>query len=73
MDKVISGIEINSIILIKQRQFKKSQKNCPELSVKSINHNYESVADVKREFLHGYFLMLSYQKCKTTFLEKEYE
>ena len=73
MDKVISGIEINSIILIKQRRVKKSHKNCPELSVKSIKHKYESVAGVKREFLHGYFLMFSYQKCKTTFLEKEYE
>ena len=51
----------------------KIHKNCPELSVKSIKPKYESVAGVTREFLHWYFLMFSHQKCRTTFLEKEYE
>ena len=73
MDKVIAGIEFNIIFRIKQRRVKKSHKNCPELSVKSIKHKCESIAGVKSEILHGYFLMFSYQKCRAALLEKEYE
>ena len=73
VDKIISGTEINSILRIKQQRVKKSHKICPEPSVKSIKHKYESVAGVKSELIHGYFLMLSCQKCRTAFLEKEYE
>ena len=53
MDKRIGGLEMNSSS--KQRRVKKSQKNCPVLSVKSIKHKYESVASIKSELLHGYF------------------
>ena len=52
---------------------KKSHKNCTELSFKSIKHKYESVAGIKSELLHGYFLFFSYQKCRTAFSGKEYE
>ena len=64
MDKVIWGIEINSNT-DQKRRVKKSHNNCPELSVKSIKYKYESAADVKSELLHWYFLMFSYQKCRT--------
>ena len=55
MDKRIGGLEMNSSS--KHRRFKKSQKNCPVLSVKSLKHKYESVAGIKSELLHGYFLI----------------
>ena len=70
MVKVISGIEISSILPIKQRRVKKSHKNCPELSVESIKHKCESVVGVKSVLLHGYFFMFSHQKCGTTFFRE---
>ena len=68
LDKVIWGIEINSNTDQTTTRQKKSL-----LKALDIKHKYESVADVKSELLHGYFLMFSYQKCWTTFLEKEYQ
>ena len=53
MDKRIGGLEMNSSI--KQRRFKKSQNNCPVISVKSLKHKYESVAGIESELLHRYF------------------
>ena len=59
MGKGIAGVEMNSILQIKQRRVKKSHKNCLVPSVKSLKHKYESVASVKNELLgygnQGYF------------------
>ena len=55
MDEGIAALEMNSSI--NQRHVKKSHTNCPVLSVKSLKHKYESVAGIKSELLHGYFLI----------------
>ena len=70
MDKGIAGLEMNSSI--KQRRVKKSRKNCPVLSVKSLKHKYDSVSDIKSNFLHGYFKCFLIKR-RTKLLEKKYE